>query len=432
MLVKRPNPKVMLGGKPQTWVGANFWSAKGGPLMWRTYDPAVIDKELDDLQTHGMSLTRSFFFWPDFQPEPDVIDEGLVARFRDFLDRHDRRGMRTIPTFIVGHMSGQNWDPSWRDGRDLFSDVWFVARQAWYVREMTARFHDHPAIAAWLLTNEVPIYADWKNRGVGMLDSEVVTSWAQILVDAVRAGGGTQPVGIGDGAWGVEVTGLDHGFRIRELSPLVDFLGPHVYGMEDDQVRQHLGAAFVCELLHRDDKPIVMEEFGLTSDYASDENGGHYYRQLLHHTLLAGATGWIAWNNTDFDELYAQAPYAHRPFELHFGLFDASRNPKPSALEMKAFRELIDRVDLANLARPDTRVGIVASSYYDNQYPFTDASDGPTIVAAVRQAYVAAREADLPVAIVRESDAVAWRPGTVGDIRRGAARGSNQFGRTPA
>jgi endo-1,4-beta-mannosidase len=431
--MKRPNPKVMLGDKPQTWVGANFWSANGGPLMWRTYDPAIIDRELDHMYDNGMTLTRSFFYWPDFQPTPDSIDEGLVARYRDFLERHDRRSMQTIPTFIVGHMSGQNWDPAWRGGRDLFSDVWFVARQAWYVRELTRRFADHRAIAAWLLTNEMPIYADWKDRGIGVLDPDVVTSWAQILIDAVRAGGGTQPVSVGDGAWGVEATGRDHGFRVRELSPLVDFLGPHVYRMETDQVRQHLGAAFVCDLLHRDDQPIIMEEFGVTSEFTSDENAAHYYRQLLHHTLLAGATGWIAWNNTDFDGLAAQAPYTHRPFELHFGLIDDAHQPKPAAVEMRAFADLITRIDLSKVTRPDSRIALVASSYYDNQYPFTDASDGPTIISNLRQAYVAAREADLPVTIVRESDAVAWRPGTVGDIRRGAARGSNQFGRaTPS
>ncbi len=27
---------------------------------------------------------------------------------------------------------------------------------------------------------------------------------------------------------------------------LVDFLGPHVYRMENDLTRQHYGAAFVC------------------------------------------------------------------------------------------------------------------------------------------------------------------------------------------
>ena len=82
------------------------------------------------LAANGMNLTRSFCYWPDFHPEPDRLDERMLERFADFLDRHTEAGMGTVPTFIVGHMSGENWDPAWRQGRDLYGDVWMVARQA--------------------------------------------------------------------------------------------------------------------------------------------------------------------------------------------------------------------------------------------------------------------------------------------------------------
>ncbi len=417
--MERPNLKVEAGGKAHTWMGVNFWSRAGGPLMWRHYDADVVSEELDQMRAHGMTVTRSFLYWPDFHPEPDRLDELMIERYRDFLDRHAALGMQTIPTFIVGHMSGQNWDPVWRDGRNLFSDVWFVARQAWYVREITARFHDHPAIAGWLLTNEVPIYGDWRGRGNDSLDPDVIISWTQILIDAVRAGGGTQPVSVGEGAWGVEITGRDNGFRVRDIAALVDFLGPHVYRMETDQARQFLGAAFICEMLQRSGKPVVMEEFGLTSDYTSDENGAHYYRQLLHHTLLAGATGWLAWNNADYDDLYAQAPYTHRPFEQHFGLVDRHGVAKPQALEMRDFRALLDRIDGAALTRPDSQIALVVTAYLDNQYPFTAPEDGPTAVATLMQAYVSARYAGLSVGFIREADGTSWKPGTVRDLDAG-------------
>ena len=50
----------------------------------------------------------------------------------------------------------------------------------------------------------------------------------------MRAGGAKEPVSIGDGAWGVEVTGEDNGFSVRDLAAITDFVGPHVYRMEDD------------------------------------------------------------------------------------------------------------------------------------------------------------------------------------------------------
>lgn len=89
------------GPKLPGWLGANFWSRTGGPLMWRNYDPAVVRDELEVLRRHHVTMTRSFFYWPDFHPEPDTIDNDKVTYFRDFLDAHAERDMSTIPTFIL-------------------------------------------------------------------------------------------------------------------------------------------------------------------------------------------------------------------------------------------------------------------------------------------------------------------------------------------
>ena len=207
-----------------------------------------------------------------------------------------------------------------------------------------------------------------------------------------------------DGAWGVEVTGNDNGFRIRDIAELVDFLGPHVYRMETDQVRQHLTAGFICELLDFHGRPVVLEEFGLTSDYTSEANAAHYYRQLLHNSLLAGSTGWLAWNNTDYDAIESQAPYVHHPFELHFGLVDRHGRPKAQAVEMKKFAELLERLDVVHTRRPDADIAIIVSSFLEAQYPFREEQDATVIFETVRQAYVASREADLAVVLAREVD----------------------------
>jgi endo-1,4-beta-mannosidase len=114
--------------------------------MWRSFDKRIVQEELRTLRTHGLNVTRSFFYWPDFMPKPDTIDETYVDRYRVFLDICAAEDITTIPTFIVGHMSGENWDVSWRDGRNLYSDGWMLAQQAFFVREMTQRLKDHPAV----------------------------------------------------------------------------------------------------------------------------------------------------------------------------------------------------------------------------------------------------------------------------------------------
>ena len=367
--------------------------------MWTRYDAGVVREELAVLAEHGCSVTRSFCYWPDFVPEPERLDEAVLERFRDFLDAHVEVGLGTIPTFIVGHMSGQNWDPPWRGGRDLYRDVWLVSQQAWFAEQIARRFARHEAVVGWLITNEMPIYG-------GAATTEDITSWARIMVQAVRAGGGSQPVSLGDGAWGIEVSGSDNGYSLRALAPLVDFIGPHVYPMSDDIVRQSMAAAFACELSSSFGRPVVLEEFGLTSDFVSDENGAHYYRQVLHTSLIAGASGWIAWNNCDYDDLRDQDPYRHHPFEMHFGLTDRSGQPKPQLGEIARFSRLVADLGETGWEPVAGEVAIVVPEHFERVVPFSSPAVRPDIRDNLLQAYIAAREADLPVALVRERDGV--------------------------
>ncbi|MFI5664891.1 cellulase family glycosylhydrolase [Streptomyces sp. NPDC051684] len=384
------------------WLGANYWSRTGGPLMWRNYDPAVVREELRTLHDHGLNMTRSFFYWPDFHPEPHRIDEKLCDRFRDFLDAHEELGMGSMPTFIVGHMSGENWDPAWRGNRDLYEDVWMVGRQAWFAAEMTRRFKDHPAVTGWLITNEMPGYG--RIYQVDPPSSNVVTAWAQFMCQAVVAAGATQPVSLGDGAWGIEVTGKDNGFSLRDTDPYVDFVGPHVYRSDTDRPRQHYRAAFECELAAVTGKPVILEEFGLSTDTVSARNAGVYYRQTLHNSLLGGATGWMAWNNTDYDDLWEQSPYDHHPFEMHFGITDSAGRPKEPLHELAAFAEVLKTVDFPRCRRTDAGAALVVPAFLEKGYPYSRPADRPLIFTSLHQSYVAARGADLPVGFVREVD----------------------------
>jgi endo-1,4-beta-mannosidase len=384
------------------WVGANFWSRAGGPRMWtERFDEDVVREELAVLARHGLNVTRSFFFLPDFMPGPYTIDEACLERYARFLDLSVEVGIATIPTFVVGHMSGQNWDVAWRGGRDLYADGWMLARQAWFARTLAERFGGHRAVVAWLLSNEMPLYG-------GQTGAEYGRSWAEVLAQAVRAGGALQPVSTGDGAWGVEVTGHDNGFRLRDLRSTVDFLGPHVYPSSNDAVRQHLAAAFTCELCQVG-LPVVLEEFGVSSAFASDEHAADYYRQVLHTTLLAGSVGWIAWNNTDFD-LVGEDPYRHHPFELRFGITGVDGTPKAPLRELQRFRHLLVATGFDGCRRAPTSTALIVPSYLDAGYPFSAAEERRLVREVTFQGYVAAREAGLAPALWRELEPLAAAP----------------------
>jgi endo-1,4-beta-mannosidase len=253
-------------------------------------------------------------------------------------------------------------------------------------------------VAGWLVSNEMPLYG-------GQAAPETVAAWAQIMRDAVRAAGGRQPFSLGDGAWGIEATGQENGFRLADTASICDFLGPHVYPAGDDRIRQHYAAGWQCELAGTFGRPVVLEEFGVSSDFASEENAARYYRHVLHNSLLAGAAGWIAWNNTDF-ELPGQDPYRHHAFEQHFGLTDAGGQPKATLREMRAFAATLDAIGAGRCARTDTDAALIVPSYLDTSYPFTDPAGRPDIARSLAQAYVSARLADLPVALTRETSGI--------------------------
>ena len=180
-----------------------------------------------------------------------------------------------------------------------------------------------------------------------------------------------------------------------------------MYPVGDDEVRQHYAAAWECELAGTYGRPVVLEEFGVSSDFVSGAHAARYYRQVLHNSLLAGATGWIGWCNSDFDDLAGQDPYRHHAFELHFGLTDSRGQPQAAASRDEGVRARCSRaVDIGHCQRAAADTALVVSSYLDTSYPFTAPADPGYIHQTLRQAYVSARLADLPVALARESDGI--------------------------
>jgi endo-1,4-beta-mannosidase len=150
---------------------------------------------------------------------------------------------------------------------------------------------------------------------------------------------------------------------------------------------------------------VIMEEFGVSSDFASEEHAARYYRHVLYNTLLAGATGWIAWNNTDFS-LPEQDPYRHHAFEQNFGLTDAHGTPKATLREMQAFGKTLRDIEFGRCARADTDTALIVSSYLDTQYPFTSPQAHEATAKALHQSYLTARLADLPPKLTRETTGI--------------------------
>ena len=349
-------------------LGANFWSRQHGPRMWSRGDDC--SAELAQARAIGLDLLRIFAFVPDFvlgHPGAYSIAAEPLARMQQLAASAAEHGLALVPSPLVGHMSGANFDLPGAEGRSLFDDD--IAAGVQLLVEGVARaLSKSAAIAGYALTNELPLWAgmhEGKHYPPG-----TVTSWCARMIAAARAAHPGVPVGLGDGLMG--------GFPNELLAPLVDFVGPHVYEADPDALRwghRYDHALRRAALLGR---PIVLEEFGGSSAQVGDEEHADLWNEALFAAFTLGACGAIGWCWSDFpvETVGREVPYEHHPFELSFGLTRADGSEKPATRVVRAWRTLLDGLPDAPCVPAPSRVTLVRSSYIDGEYPFSWADRG--------------------------------------------------------
>ena len=382
-----------IGGAPAFWLGWNYWSRAGGPRMWEAdrFDPAIVDAELSAMRDAGANVCRSFVFLPTFMPHPPAVDAGAVARFRSFLDACARHGIATLPSLLVGHMSGENYDFPGQDGRSPYTDADVLAWTLALVDGVVGAVRGHPAVAGWVLSNEMPLWG-------GKADVATITAWARTVCERVRAADPGRPVGIGDGV--MNAKGGQNGFDAPALSEIVDWIGPHTYYADTDAMRQGLQTELLVRGALGLGRPVVLEEFGCSSCQASERGQAALFRETIHGVFSLGAAGAIGWCFSDF-ALADEPPYRHHAFELGFGALAADGTPKAVVEEIRAFSRLVTPLDRARLRFPIPRAAIVVPSYFTVDYPFSW-EDRARMRACLVESYALAIRAGLEVAIVDE------------------------------
>ncbi len=335
-------------------LGANYWSRAGGPRMWTQFDRHVVQQELEGARSIGLDTLRFFLYWPDFEPQPGVDNPAVWERVAEFLMMAERVGLTTFPTLLVGHMSGRNWDPPWREGRDLWSDAWMVEHEEAFIRRSVMRLHTMPSVAGWVLTNEWPLYA-------GLTTPPVFQAWIERMTRAVREHDARhRPITLGDGVW--NAMGSPNGIQVQMLENWVDVVGPHVYPETSDALEVAMASYVHCAMA-QGQKPVLLEEFGTTDAFGPEASQAVFYRSQLAGALAAGAVGAWAWCLTDFD-LPTTMPYSHHPFELKFGLLTTGGRPKATAAALTEFGQAaadfgaIER-DPIGLVIPALQTGII-------------------------------------------------------------------------
>ncbi|HEY2745976.1 MAG TPA: beta-galactosidase trimerization domain-containing protein [Polyangia bacterium] len=379
-------------------LGANYWSRAGGPRMWERFDEAIVREELRALKAMGLDTLRVFAFAPTMMPNPPALDDGRLALMARFAELAHEAGLALMPTPLVGHMSGENYGFVGQGSRPLYRDPELRAWQATLVGGVVRTLAEKPAVTAWILSNEMPLWAGAVGLQSGAPADDVV-DWARAMTAVVRDADATRPVGTGDG--------MMAGWPTRALATdgVVDWVGPHVYYGDVDPLRQAFNLDFVLARARACGRPVVLEEFGASSTQAGEAEHAGYVRESVLTSLAAGASGALVWCASDFDRntLGLETPYSHHAFELGFGLLRADGSEKPVAGELRALRGLVDAIDFPSLTRPRARVAILASDWVEREFPFSweDKSD---LRRALLQSFVLAAQAGFDADVLGEDD----------------------------
>jgi hypothetical protein len=125
----------------------------------------VVGQELDQHNGLGMSVTRSFFFWPVFMPTPDALDQVLVDSYADFST--SMRPVACAPFRPSSSVTCRGRTGTRSGGACATSSPMC----GWLHGRPLARARIDSAICeaqggrCRLLSNEIPIYGTWRGAG---------------------------------------------------------------------------------------------------------------------------------------------------------------------------------------------------------------------------------------------------------------------------
>jgi len=380
------------GGRPRFLLGVNYWSRGGGPRMWDRFDADRVAAEVAQMRAMGCNAFRAFAFVPTFCPRPPRVEAEALRHLRRLLELAGGEDLAVLPSVLVGHMSGENYDFPGQGGRSLYDDPELLLWQEALCDAIARELRGQPALAALVLSNEMPLWG-------GMADPEIVRGWALRLAGSIRAACPGVPVGTGDGV--MNLKGGQNGFDPARLLDAVDFLAPHTYHTDSDPYRQALNAEFLVRCLDGQGLPVLLEEFGGSASQVGEAEHALYVREAATGCLAIGAAGALAWCYSDLD-LAAEPPYSHHAFEIGFGMTRADGSEKPACVELRRLRDLLSTLDLDRFEPDAPRAAILVPDYFQRTYPFSF-EDRSRMRRTMLQAFVLCARAGFEVRLVPET-----------------------------
>lgn len=371
-------------------LGINYWPSKKGMYWWKQYEHDEAENDFSLIKGSGFDVVRIFLLWEDFQPEPYRVSLNMVKNLVDVADIASDAGVKIMPTFFTGHMSGANWLPDWMLANERVDSRFPVItgvemrnnrmRNFYYedelrgcqrilIKTVAGALKGHKAIWAWDLGNENSNY-------VIPLDNKSAEKWLKEMIYELKCLDERIPVTLGLHQEDLEE---DRSMGPGEAAEHCDFLSIHGYslyaswcdGITDEKVPVFLGLitswlGSVNEIKSVND--VLIEEFGICTCPSSDKlkKGSYhdvddiplvsegdaeiFYDRTLSLIRNSGFKGAFLWCFADYSEnLWHLPPFDRKIHERFFGIFRDDGSPKRSLDAIQRFKSQKKEIMEVNL-----------------------------------------------------------------------------------
>lgn len=357
-------------------LGINYWPSKKGMYWWKRYEHDEVKNDFFLIKDSGFRVIRIFLLWEDFQPEPSHVSLNMVKNLVDVAGIASDAGVKIMPTFFTGHMSGANWLPDWMLSGELASSRFPVISggkirnkrvrnfyhegelrdyQKILIKNVAGALKGHEAVWAWDLGNENSNY-------VIPLDKMSAENWLKEMTYELKCVDERISVTLGLHQEDLEE---DRNMGPAEAAEHCDFLSIHGYstyatwcdGITDEKAPVFLGLitrwlGSVSEIKSVND--VLIEEFGICTLpvnkkfkmtdaggilLVSEDEAETFYDRSLNLIRNSGFKGAFLWCFADYSEnLWHLPPFDRNIHERFFGIFRDDGSPKRSLDAIRRFK----------------------------------------------------------------------------------------------
>lgn len=299
-LCKVEGNQILVGNIPYQIKGINYYPQE---TPWDTFGTNFnldsITKDFKRVKEMHLNTVRIFVGYQDFGAA-EVIPEKL-EKLKKVLDLAQENELKVIVTLFdfYGNYEVLDWTLTHR-----------------HAEQVVSAFKDHPAILAWDVKNEPNLDFESRNKNT-------VIAWLKEMITQIKKYDPNHLVTIG---W----SNTNSADLLKEKVDLVSF---HYYEAVSEFENKY------ADLNAKIDKPLVLQEFGLSSSKGLwDPFGANEKTQALYYTnfkkiLDKNNIHYLPWTLYDFNNIptsvVGKLPWRKNQ-QKHFGFLDIHKNPKKS------------------------------------------------------------------------------------------------------